>query len=618
MKRVLSIALAVFVCWSLSIAGVGPTTWDKFIAPGTDDTGGPDAFGYIWIDSNEPGGPTFQWVDITVIGEIVTGMGDDVCVGPYAMGFPFHFYWYDVDQLYIGSNGYVKFGSPYNIAQTFPASIPLVDVPNDFIAPYIGDWYPGQGGQGTVYYWTNNADTCIVSFIDIPAWAGPGVQPGSHDFQVIMTDTDSSVTFQYGSQSGTVSNTDMLIGIECISGQVGLEHSHDQYISQNDFVIKFEYPDEVTYEVHDMAAHATSNTNSEGFFLILGDEYTPWAVAKNVGNQLENSYTAGFQIEEEVGGLVYSQTVPMGPIDPGEEQEITYAQTWNSSTEGQYFMKSGVILAGDMNSANDIKSAECRVMTLPGVMLYDDGTYEQAWSWEGGDGGMGQRFVPPSYPVRIDSISYFIAAAGGTQPFIARIYDDDGTNGMPGTILFEQNINAPAIGDYGVNTESANVIIYDGAFYVSWHMVGEGTPAIGLDQTPTQLGSRQSWEYTGVWAPFRQSETDDIMIRCEISEFIPGVIHDQPDMPVTFALHPAHPNPFNPTTVIGYDLPVAGNVQLIAYDLSGRSVTTLVNDWRPAGRHEAVFNAAGFPSGIYLLKLEAGVNTGAQKVVMVK
>lgn len=514
MNRVLTIALALLVCWSLASAGVGPVAWQKATTPSTDDTGGPDAYGYTWIDSNEPGGPTYQWIDIAATGELVTGLGDDNWVGPYSVGFPFHYYWYDVDEFTIGSNGYIKFGTPANISQTFPASIPLAAEPNDFIAVYIADWYPGYSGQGQVYYWSNNADSCIVSFINIPAWS----TIGSHTFQVIMTDTDSSITFQYGNQSGQVSNNDILIGIECNTGQVGLEHSHDQYISQNNFVVRFEYPDVVTYEVHDMAAHATANPTSEGFFLLSGTEFTPWAVAKNTGNQVETTYNARYGIQQEGGGGVYNQVVAMGPVNPGEEQEITYTPTWTPTTVGQYFMNFTVTLTGDMNSANNLKKAECHVITLPGTMLYDDGSSEQAWSWQGGDGGMGQRFVPPTYPVKIDGIWFYIAGAGGTQPFTAKIFDDDGVNGMPGTQLFSQDVNAPGAGEYPVSTSAQNIIIESGAFYVSWHMNGEGTPAIGLDQSTTQIGSRQSWEYTGVWAPFRQGETDDIMIRCSISE----------------------------------------------------------------------------------------------------
>ncbi len=618
MSRGMTVALALVLCWSMAFAGAGPIAGSKYIAPGTDDTGGPDAYGYTWIDSNEPGGPTVNWVDITGVGTRVDGLGDDNWVGPFDIGFPFHYYWYDVTQYYIGSNGYLKFGSPVNISQPFPTSIPLSSSPNDFIAVYIADWYPGQlGVQDSVYRWTNNVDSLVVSWIGIHPWVGPGVIDGPHTFQVILTDTDSSITFQYGNQQGTVSNDDILIGIENNNGQVGLEHSSNAYVSRG-YAVYFDYPESTTYVVHDMAAHATSNVTSEGFFLVAGDEYTPWAMAKNTGNQIESSYDAEFNIQQEGGGIVFNESVPMGTINPGEEQEITYGSTWMASSVGQYFMSFDVILTGDMNPNNDTRMAECRVMTLPGQMLYDDGVFEQGWSWEGGTGGMGQRFVPPLYPVQIDEIWFYIAGAGGTQPFTAKIFDDDGVGGMPGTELFSQDVDAPVSGAYPVNTTAANIIIEDGAFFVSWHMVGEGTPAIGLDQSPEQMGSRQAWEYTGVWAPFRQGETDDCMIRCTIHEVAGGVISDPTIKPMRFSLYPAFPNPFNPTTTIQYDLPSASSVNMIAYDLSGRTVATLANGWHQQGRYEAVFDGSTLASGIYLIKLEAGQHNATTKVIMMK
>ncbi|MFM7031235.1 MAG: hypothetical protein ACKOX4_01810, partial [Bacteroidota bacterium] len=56
--------------------------------------GGPDAYGYTWKDSNEPGGPTFNWINITTTGTQVTGLGDDNFVGPFGFIDGFQYYWY--------------------------------------------------------------------------------------------------------------------------------------------------------------------------------------------------------------------------------------------------------------------------------------------------------------------------------------------------------------------------------------------------------------------------------------------------------------------------------------------------------------------------------------------
>jgi agmatine/peptidylarginine deiminase len=79
-----------------------------------------------------------------------------------------------------------------------------------------------------------------------------------------------------------------------------------------------------------------------------------------------------------------------------------------------------------------------------------------------------------------------------------------------------------------------------------------------------------------------------------------------------------YPNPFNPTTVISYQLPDASHVQLVVYDISGRLVTELVNGMRDAGIHEVTFDATGLASGIYLYRMEAGKFETSGKMVLMK
>ncbi len=85
-----------------------------------------------------------------------------------------------------------------------------------------------------------------------------------------------------------------------------------------------------------------------------------------------------------------------------------------------------------------------------------------------------------------------------------------------------------------------------------------------------------------------------------------------------FALNGAYPNPFNPTTTISYNLDAGQRVTLRVYDISGREVATLVDGYRNAGVHEAVFDASGLASGIYITKLTAGNQTATAKLVLMK
>ncbi len=88
--------------------------------------------------------------------------------------------------------------------------------------------------------------------------------------------------------------------------------------------------------------------------------------------------------------------------------------------------------------------------------------------------------------------------------------------------------------------------------------------------------------------------------------------------PDEFYLYQNYPNPFNPSTVISYQLPVAGLVTLKVYDLLGNEVATLVNEYRSAGSYEVEFKASSLSSGVYFYKLSTGSFTQTKKLILMK
>lgn len=79
-----------------------------------------------------------------------------------------------------------------------------------------------------------------------------------------------------------------------------------------------------------------------------------------------------------------------------------------------------------------------------------------------------------------------------------------------------------------------------------------------------------------------------------------------------------YPNPFNPATTIKYQIPKSGHVKLRVYDILGREVTTLVNEYLEDGRYEAVFNANELSSGVYIYRLEVNDFVTSKKIMLVK
>lgn len=97
----------------------------------------------------------------------------------------------------------------------------------------------------------------------------------------------------------------------------------------------------------------------------------------------------------------------------------------------------------------------------------------------------------------------------------------------------------------------------------------------------------------------------------------PTSVYDE-FIPLSFELKQNYPNPFNPSTVISYKLSERSKVSLIVYDILGREVAVLLNEFKQAGNYQVEFNAEGLSSGIYYYRLEAGNYNQTRKMNLLK
>jgi Secretion system C-terminal sorting domain/WD40-like Beta Propeller Repeat len=93
-------------------------------------------------------------------------------------------------------------------------------------------------------------------------------------------------------------------------------------------------------------------------------------------------------------------------------------------------------------------------------------------------------------------------------------------------------------------------------------------------------------------------------------EIIPGDVE----------LYPAYPNPFNPNTVISWQLTVRSNVKVTVYNILGEKIAVLVNERQNAGEHKISFNADEYKlsSGTYIVELKTGNTVKTQKIILIK
>ncbi|NQU06592.1 MAG: T9SS type A sorting domain-containing protein, partial [Calditrichaeota bacterium] len=98
----------------------------------------------------------------------------------------------------------------------------------------------------------------------------------------------------------------------------------------------------------------------------------------------------------------------------------------------------------------------------------------------------------------------------------------------------------------------------------------------------------------------------------------PPAVNEDDLLPFEYSLSQNHPNPFNPTTRINYSLREPGITRLILFDLLGREVAVLVNEYQPAGKYQLSLDAGNLSTGLYFYRIESGDFKAIKKMVLVK
>jgi len=142
--------------------------------------------------------------------------------------------------------------------------------------------------------------------------------------------------------------------------------------------------------------------------------------------------------------------------------------------------------------------------------------------------------------------------------------------------------------------------------------------------------SNNLWIVVGIWGNWEVPRTYYIdSLSINIEEENPGTLSDDAGFYSDYYLTQNYPNPFNPSTKINYSLPEPCWVQIKIYDLPGNEIKTIINEKKPAGTYELIWNTAsdagGLPSGVYFYRIKAtpiGGQTGdyvqTKKMILMK
>ena len=526
--------------------------------------GGPDAFGYMWIDSDEAGGPAFVWNDITATGTQITGLTDDSYAGPVDLGINFPFYANTYSQVYVGSNGILTFGSGSTSLSN--QNIPDAGTPNDLIAWFWDDMNPGTSGQ--VYYQTIG-DEFVIQFNNYNEYGGTGQITAQ-----VRLNKNGNIMLYYNTITGGLDILSATIGIENATGTIATNINYNSAYVHNGLAVWIGLPtptfitsvvpaqgqvapgqfvdvvatftsDDDNYPVGTHNVELELNTND------LANEIVMIPATMVVYNP---GMIAGTVTAADDNAPIHGAVVSAGMYTATTDEEGNYAITVDAGTYTMTFSKtgytsltvSGVVVTETNTTTVDaeleevfyaptlvhavVNEADTQVDVTWGSpepsyeVLYDDGTAENyaAWALPGNMNAV--KFTPAGYPATVYGGRIYVGDGSfpnnntgflGTT-FGAVVYAADGANGMPGTALDSISVTVDNLG--WVDFSGLNATVTEGSFYLAM-VQGAQSPncaPVGIDQSiPTVYRSySRSISTGGAWSlsPFQ-----DMMIRAFIS-----------------------------------------------------------------------------------------------------
>lgn len=253
--------------------------------------------------------------------------------------------------------------------------------------------------------------------------------------------------------------------------------------------------------------------------------------------------------------------------------------------------------------------------TQTAQLIYDDGSPFSGYYWPNNNQGSANRMTPTLSNAQLISMQiYFVGIVQGNATYKPIVMSSN--NGTPGNDLINHPFKTAASVPGWDNTDltSFNITV-NNEFFIGLKYNGTDWPTFGYDQ----LNNSRAWDFDGSsWTPWNETYffRATIQTTTSVAE-LSNVIPDK------FEVSQNYPNPFNPSTKFRYALPEGRNIKIIIYDIQGKQVAELVNNYQAAGTYEVTWNGKNdngeaVSSGVYLYKIEVGDYAISKKMIMLK
>lgn len=617
--------------------------------------GGPDSFGYEWIDSEEDNGPEYQWNDISSSGTVVSnwtatgsfGAKDEGYGEPINIGFDFDFYGNPKQEVYVGSNGFITF-SPFSENSYSNDAIPDSDNPNDIIAAL---WDDLDGSNGNVYY-KNENDRLIIQYDN---W-GEYSDDGTFDFQIVLN-ANGKIEIFYKSMTGDL--TSVTVGIENADGTDGLQVTKDAPYIEDQLALQFSSePEWIAMEgqagilYSNNAVNMEIDISTEG--LELNQEYTneikilsnaPGSNEITVPVSVIVSETGLLTVEIGVNSGWNLVSLPVNTSDNSISEIFPDAASDAFGFNGIYFTPE------EMHTGEGywLKFDNSRTVELAGSKVESNIQLDEGWNIFGVYDEAVNTNAISTQPAGILSSQFFAYNNGYNTPSelaSGKAYWIKAS--QAGEITLNSNIGNKKLPK--VNNEWTELIFEDAEGSKSkLYLTKENSNLNNFELPPMPPSEVTDVRFTnGKFAAHKRGEGsinsanypikmsvigDDVQVNLNndakgsvlksnesmtINTNIKSLSIGLSSIPTQYSLFQNYPNPFNPSTTIKFAIPEKSNVELAIFNVLGEKVRTLIDKQMDAGNHRIKFNSESLSSGIYFYTLRANDFKNTKKMILLR
>ncbi|MCH8566808.1 MAG: S8 family serine peptidase [Balneolales bacterium] len=600
--------------------------------PVLQGTGGPDQFGYFWVDDEELQGLTFSWNDISETGTELSFGNQSSGSTSVDLPFAFPFYGDMKESINIAINGFASFvtipttGAPNN------APLPVqTTLPRDLIAPFWNNLQLGE--NGAVYVAHNEADnTFIIQWDQLNRNNDEGAN--SYTFQAILS-AGGNITFQYLEMDGVTDRA--TIGIQSPNTEDALQVAYNSDYAQSLKSVNLSQGLPSWLAVSPVQETIEPGASVEVTVNVDGSDFVNGLYEWNLmflNNDLDNAFASVPIAIEAVGGLAdvspASDGVDFGLvyIDYPESIEIELINSGRADLVIDNFGSDNPFISAELSNGTNVVPALSSAMLVVTYNPTDD------------DELSGTLSIESANPEQ-DTIEIVLngSAAGAPDLRLNRaivnveveegqiVPEDINFRNAGGSILnYTVSFSETTQASHSSGTTPGSEINSDADLEStpSWILFVQNTGSLDPGEirpvTVRFRGNVEPGSYSAVMSVSSNDPANPVRtVQLNMTVVTPSSTAGDEEIPRDFALNQNYPNPFNPTTQIEFALPEASNVTLEVFNLQGQRVATLVNnEMRNPGIHSVMFDAAKLSSGMYIYRLQAGSFIQTQKMMLVK